>query len=105
MMKQRGCLLVLLLGTVFANTALAGDLVVVSYGGANKQAQTTAYYQPFSKLQGVNVIGTEWNGETAKLKSMVDSRTVSWDVVEIDSQLAGRGCEEGLLGDVSENGK
>ncbi|SCK16433.1 ABC transporter substrate-binding protein [Vogesella sp. LIG4] len=87
----------LAIATLLSTTAMAGDLVVVSYGGANKNAQTQAYYQPYAKAHGVNVIGAEWNGEAAKLKSMVDTRTVSWDVVEIDSQLAGRGCEEGIL--------
>ncbi len=97
MNKHRNHLMVICLSTLLAAPAMAADLVVVSYGGANKQAQTQAYYQPYGKVRGVNVIGAEWNGETAKIKSMVDSRTVSWDVVEVDAQLAGRGCEEGLL--------
>lgn len=97
MSKRISPLLLLCMSMLCAGTAIAGDLVVVSYGGANKQAQTQAYYQPYGKKRGINVIGAEWNGETAKLKSMVDTRTVNWDVVEIDSQLAGRGCEEGIL--------
>ncbi|WP_137009047.1 ABC transporter substrate-binding protein [Aquitalea aquatilis] len=77
--------------------ALARDLVVVSYGGTNKDAQVTAYYQPFQQETSLRVIPSTWNGEAAKIKAMVDSRNVSWDVVEVDATLQGRGCDEGLF--------
>lgn len=98
-MQKKYCTLSfsVVLAAALGSSACASDLVVVSYGGANKTAQTQAYYQPYSKAQGISVTGAEWNGEAAKIKSMVDTRTVSWDVVEVDSQLAGRGCEEGIF--------
>lgn len=78
-------------------STVARDLVVVSYGGPNKDAQASAYYQPFQRETAMSVIPVSWNGEAARIKAMVDSRNVSWDVVEVDATLQGRGCDEGLF--------
>ncbi|MGL4206704.1 MAG: ABC transporter substrate-binding protein [Aeromonadaceae bacterium] len=75
----------------------AKEISVISFGGANKDAQTKAYYQPFTKDTGVNVIAGEYNGEMAKLKAMVETKSVSWDVVEVESSEVTRGCDEGFF--------
>ncbi|TDR81371.1 ABC transporter substrate-binding protein [Paludibacterium purpuratum] len=80
-----------------ASSALAGDLTVISFGGANKAAQEKAYYAPFTQATGVSVVGGEYNGEMAKVKAMVDTRSVSWDVLEVESPELARGCDEGLF--------
>ncbi|MBA4709340.1 ABC transporter substrate-binding protein [Aquitalea magnusonii] len=80
-----------------AQTALAGDLTVISFGGANKAAQEKAYYAPFTKATGVKVVGGEYNGEMAKVKAMVDTKSVSWDVLEVESPELARGCDEGMF--------
>jgi Spermidine/putrescine-binding periplasmic protein len=77
--------------------AQAKDISVISFGGANKDAQIKAYYQPFTKDSGVNVIAGEYNGEMAKLKAMVETKSVSWDVVEVESSEVTRGCDEGFF--------
>ncbi|GGY22357.1 ABC transporter substrate-binding protein [Paludibacterium paludis] len=79
------------------STLHAGDLTVISFGGANKAAQEKAYYAPFTKATGIKVIGGEYNGEMAKVKAMVDTRSVSWDVLEVESPELARGCDEGLF--------
>ncbi|RQO68112.1 spermidine/putrescine ABC transporter substrate-binding protein [Aquitalea sp. FJL05] len=80
-----------------AQTTLAGDLTVISFGGANKAAQEKAYYAPFTKATGVKVVGGEYNGEMAKVKAMVDTKSVSWDVLEVESPELARGCDEGMF--------
>ncbi|WP_239688576.1 ABC transporter substrate-binding protein [Aquitalea magnusonii] len=80
-----------------AQTALAGDLTVISFGGANKAAQEKAYYAPFTKATGIKVVGGEYNGEMAKVKAMVDTKSVSWDVLEVESPELARGCDEGMF--------
>ncbi|WP_226034128.1 ABC transporter substrate-binding protein [Aquitalea palustris] len=80
-----------------AQTALAADLTVISFGGANKAAQEKAYYAPFTKATGVKVVGGEYNGEMAKVKAMVDTKSVSWDVLEVESPELARGCDEGMF--------
>lgn len=87
----------LALGLACAGQALATDLTVVSFGGANKAAQEKAFYGPYQKASGNKVIAGEYNGEMAKVKSMVDTHSVSWNLVEVESPELARGCDEGLF--------
>ncbi|AXK38094.1 ABC transporter substrate-binding protein [Crenobacter cavernae] len=88
---------VVAVGLALAGQAMAKDLTVISFGGANKTAQVKAFYGPFKKATGINVIGGEYNGEMAKVKAMVDTKSVSWDVLEVESPELARGCDEGLF--------
>ncbi len=76
--------------------AAAAELTVVNFGGANADAQKLAYYQPFQQKTGDTITAVEYNGETAKIKAMVEAKHVNWDVVEVESGDLGRGCDEGL---------
>ena len=87
---------VALIGTAVLSGAAHADLTVISFGGANQQAQQAAYYAPFSAASGINIIAGEYNGEQAKIKAMVETKNVTWDVVEVESPELARGCEEGL---------
>ncbi|WP_161523110.1 ABC transporter substrate-binding protein [Chromobacterium haemolyticum] len=80
-----------------AGGAQARDLTVISFGGASKVAQAKAYYQPFQQATGIKILAGEYNGEMAKLKAMVDTKSVSWDVLEVESPELARGCDEGLF--------
>ena len=92
-MKYKSCLLISAVA-IASFGAQAKEISVISFGGANKDAQAKAYYQPFTKESGVNVIAGEYNGEMAKLKAMVETKSVSWDVVEVESSEVTRGCDE-----------
>ena len=72
------------------------QITVVNFGGANANAQKKAYYDPFEKT-GTKVIAVEYNGEQAKIKAMVETKKVTWDVVEVESPDVQRGCDEGLF--------
>lgn len=72
------------------------QITVVNFGGANANAQKKAYYEPIEKA-GIKVVPVEYNGEQAKIKAMVETRKVTWDVVEVESPDAVRGCDEGLF--------
>ena len=76
---------------------MAVDLTVVSFGGANKSAQIKAFYEPYQKATGNRIVAGEYNGEMAKVKAMVDTNSVSWDLVEVESPELSRGCDEGLF--------
>ncbi|MBF8778142.1 ABC transporter substrate-binding protein [Pseudomonas fulva] len=73
------------------------SLTVISFGGATKAAQQTAYFQPFEKTGAARIVAGEYNGELSRIKAMVDVGQVSWDVVEVESPELIRGCEEGLF--------
>lgn len=96
-MKPILSILVAAVGTAFAASTLAqSQLTVVNFGGANANAQKKAYYEPFEKATGTKVVSVEYNGEQAKVKAMVETKKVTWDVVELESPDVGRGCDEGL---------
>ncbi|AVD89961.1 polyamine ABC transporter substrate-binding protein [Pseudomonas sp. SWI44] len=86
-----------LAGLIAAQAVAADDLTVVSFGGANKVAQIKAFYAPWEQHSSSKVIAGEYNGEMARLKVMVDSRSVGWDVVEVELPELARGCDEGLF--------
>lgn len=81
---------------LFSVQVRADDLTVISFGGAVQKAQEKAYYAPFTKETGIKVIAGEYNGEQAKIKAMVETHNVTWDVVEVESAELYRGCEEGI---------
>ncbi|WP_441258735.1 ABC transporter substrate-binding protein [Bradyrhizobium sp. 521_C7_N1_3] len=79
------------------NLAFAGDhLTVTAFGGASQEGYRKAYFEPFTKATGIKITEDEWNGESAKIRAMVESKTVSWDVVNAGNS-AGAMCAEGLL--------
>ena len=90
--------LIAALAACVALPALAqSQLTVVNFGGANGDAQKKAYFEPFEKSSKAKVVGVEYNGEQAKIKAMVETKNITWDVVEVESPDVARGCDEGLF--------
>jgi len=105
-LRERGwgrgqALLVGLIAATLGSTALA-DITVVSVGGAMKDAQTKVWYKPWEAKTGTKIIAGDYAAELAKVKVMVDTNSVSWDVVEMEISDLTRGCEEGLLEEISD---
>lgn len=83
---------------VTVRPAFAGDqLTIVSWGGAYQEALRKAFFQPFANSTGVKLTEAEYNGEIAKIRAMVESKTVSWDVLDAPGSVAARLCTEGLI--------
>jgi len=73
-------------------------LTVVSYGGgAYQESHKTAFCEPFGLFTAVKVESVTWNAEYGKLKAMVESGNVPWDVVEITAAQFKRGLNENLF--------
>jgi putative spermidine/putrescine transport system substrate-binding protein len=86
------------LGAGLASAASAQDsLTVTSWGGAYTKSQEKAFFEPFAKTANVKVLQDEWDGSVAKLKGMVDTKQVTWDVVDVEPGHALQGCDEGWL--------
>jgi putative spermidine/putrescine transport system substrate-binding protein len=82
----------------FAAAAHAQEtLTVTSWGGAYTKSQEKAYMEPFAKTTGTKVLQDEWDGSTAKIKGMVQTKQVTWDVVDVEPSHALQGCDEGWL--------
>ncbi|MFL0194958.1 ABC transporter substrate-binding protein [Clostridium sp. WILCCON 0269] len=71
------------------------ELVVVDWGGAYSKARQVNY-DAFEKKYGVKVTVVNPT-DYGKLKAMVQSKNVEWDVVNVDSDFAPRGGKQGLL--------
>ncbi|CAK9889498.1 MULTISPECIES: ABC transporter substrate-binding protein [Pseudomonas] len=85
-----------LLALAVGGAQAAPDMVVVAYGGAGQKAQDAAIFKPFSAQDGSTLIQSEYNGEMARIKVMVDTGNVDWDLVQIEGPDLMRGCDEGM---------
>ncbi len=87
----------LLVGTALSGIAKAGDtLTVVSWGGAYSESQHKAYIVPYIAA-GNTITETEYNGEVAKIKAMVEAKAITWDVIDVDTPTGMQACAEGAL--------
>ncbi|WP_081369371.1 ABC transporter substrate-binding protein [Bradyrhizobium japonicum] len=78
--------------------AFASDqLRIVSWGGAHQAAERKAFFEPFTKVSGIKITEDEYNGEIGKIRAMVQSKTVSWDVVDGFSDWVPLLCDEGII--------
>ncbi len=69
----------------------SGNLTVVGFGGSAQDAQRKAYFEPYGRLSGVNVRDVA-GADINKVKAMVDTGNVEWDVVQL-----GRGTVKALM--------
>ncbi|WP_103102890.1 ABC transporter substrate-binding protein [Pseudomonas sp. LFM046] len=77
--------------------AIAADnLSFVSWGGTTQDAQKQAWAEPFSEASGIHVV-QDGPTDYGKLKAMVESGNVQWDVVDVEADFALRAAAEGLL--------
>ncbi|MCQ6482938.1 hypothetical protein NPN19_24195, partial [Vibrio parahaemolyticus] len=56
-----------------------------------------AFFEPFSKETGTKITEDEYSYEIAKIRVMVESGAVTWDVVDVDGPTAVLGCAEGII--------
>ncbi|CAO3359948.1 Spermidine/putrescine import ABC transporter substrate-binding protein PotD (TC 3.A.1.11.1) [Azospirillum palustre] len=82
---------------IASGSSHARDLTVVGFGGSLQDAMRTAYFEPFAKRSGAPLIEESYTGGIAKLKAMNQSRTVTWDVLQMDENEMTLACDEGLL--------
>lgn len=79
-----------------ASAAQARDFTVVSWGGAYQEAQGTAYFEPYKEEYGP-LREESYNGELARIKAMVETGDVTWDVVQFEHPEMLNACFEGLI--------
>lgn len=79
------------------HSAAADELTVISFGRADQDALSKAYFGPFQKQTGVEVKSLSYEGETSELDQMVKAGTPEWDVVQVESRTLQLGCQQGLF--------
>ena len=75
-----------IVAAMFSSTAFAEDvtLTISSYGGKYQEAQTKAYFDPFVAANPNIKIQQDTSASNAKLKAMVETGTVTWDIIIAD---------------------
>ena len=96
-LKHKTGILLAVAGMMFmTGAASAAEVVVASYGGSFQDAQTKAFFEPYGKATGTKVTGTTGSGY-AKVKAMVASGNVTWDVVSAESSAHANEVKDDLL--------
>ncbi len=99
MVFNKGAVAVLAAGILAVSTSVAfaaDSMSFVSWGGSTQDAQKAAWADPFSKATDIKVV-QDGPTDYGKLKAMVDSGNVQWDVVDVEADFALRAAAEGLL--------
>lgn len=90
---------IMMAGLVTLTTSLpsaANELYFASWGGAYQDAIRQAWLKPFSQQTGVEVV-EDTDPQVSKLRAMIDTKTVSWDVVTENSSRLARGVKFGVF--------
>ena len=87
---------VLAAGLVAAPTAEAQEITIVSWGGGWQDAQRVIIFKPFEKETGIRINEVSYDGELGRIKAMVISGNVEWDIVDVEWGTANILCEAGL---------
>ena len=76
--------------------AQKAPLVVCGWGGTTTAAQREVYFRPFEQATGIKVVEASPTNYP-KLKAMVDSGNVEWDVVDTADRMIFSGIRENLF--------
>ncbi|MDH6196892.1 putative spermidine/putrescine transport system substrate-binding protein [Mycobacterium frederiksbergense] len=78
-------------GTVKEGALKGMTLTFVSYGGIYQDGQAKAALEPFAQQSGAKVL-PDGPTENAKIKAQVDSKNVTWDVVDSTNVFTAKNC-------------
>jgi len=91
------CALVCLLALAGCNNATEQQtLTIVTWGGSYQAAQEEAFFEPFEQANNVDVRVESYSGDIAKVKAMVETGEVTWDIVDVEGTILLRGISQGL---------
>lgn len=85
---------------MFASAASAGELTIMSWGGAYTVSQTEAYYKPWQAATGHKINSVDSDNPAAPIKAQVEAGNVSIDIADVEYSDAIRYCDEGLLEEI-----
>ncbi|HSM40418.1 MAG TPA: ABC transporter substrate-binding protein, partial [Afifellaceae bacterium] len=77
--------------------AQAGEITVMSWGGAYTKSQVEAYQKPWMKETGNKVNSVDADNPATPIKAQVEAGNVSIDIADVEYSDAVRYCDEGLL--------
>ena len=83
-------------GLLLAGSASAAEVAFTSWGGTTQEAQEKSWAEPFQAETGIKVL-QDGPTDYGKLKAMVESGNVTWDVVDVEMDFAIKAAKDGLL--------
>jgi len=83
-------------------TGDANTMVFASWGGAYQEAVETAWVEPFSVQTGIEVY-RDTEPEVARIRAMVETGNVEWDVVTGGGETLMRGAALGLFTEITDD--
>ncbi len=84
-------------GASLAEGHMAGEMTIVSWGGAYSASQQNAYHLPYMEKSGISIVNDESSPEAvSKLRAMNEAGNITWDLVDVEAADAMRLCDEGL---------
>jgi len=78
-----------------------GQVTVVSWGGKYQEALFEFWVNPAAEKAHVKVQGRSYTGEYNTITRMIESETVTWDLVQVETFYAAQAKEKGLLEEFS----
>jgi putative spermidine/putrescine transport system substrate-binding protein len=96
MLKAAGATALVAAGGAPAIAQAKGRIVYATWGGSWEAAIRKAWFEPFTKATGIEVITAQGN-TYGKIQSMVESGRTEWDVVEVNPDFQWIGMERNLL--------
>ena len=95
-MLQRMSCAVAAAAALLSGVAQASELDSASWGGAYQNAIREAWLKPFSSETGIKV-QEDTDPQVAKIRAMIDTHSVAWDVVTENSARLTRGIKLGVF--------
>lgn len=87
---------------LWGTAATAGQLTIVSWGGATQDAHRRAYFEPFARTTGTQIVEDSWSSELARLEAAAAKQPPRWDVVQVNAATVRSACDQGLLEPIAE---
>lgn len=84
------------LGGLLRSARADRPFTFTSWGGALSDAEKAAFTDPFAAMKGIEIVNASPT-ETAKIKAMVQSGNVEWDLVDVGGRTVWQGGGEGFL--------
>ncbi len=72
-------------------------LTIATWGGAYAQSQNYAIFSPYEKTSGDQIEVARYDGSLDALEKQASTGSPGWDLVDVSSAVATRGCDGGLL--------
>lgn len=75
----------------------AESLTLVSWGGSYGRAIDAAFLAPFTEQTGIEINVETFNGGLAEVRAQVETGSIHWDIVDLETKDMATGCDEGLF--------